>query len=240
MDIVRRSKAAATDPRAARPAVPSAAPQPPAASPSHPAPPARPRVGLFSWLAGHSVRLIFRALTATIILDRPSAIRTTDPAENARMRKVSAAFWGIVVPIMTLLLAGPLAAAAAGVVGWFLLVRHRAGRQSIPVTPASLVDDLRTTVKHNRSWRTVGIAIAVLAAAGVATSLFLLSVGQLLLAAAWLLSLALGYAAAVSGIEQLEQIDLGTGLERGVLALGAATNRAVEKLRGKAGTDVAR
>ncbi|MHC5796150.1 hypothetical protein ACVXZ4_08335 [Lacisediminihabitans sp. FW035] len=197
-------------------------------------------MGPATWLAGHTAKFIFRAVTATWVHDRPHSVQTTDPAHFARLRKISAFFWAIGVPMATVALAGPLPAVGAGILGWFLLVRNRAALRSIPVTPSTLVDDLHTLLKYSRPWRTVAIAAGVLAVAGIATSLFILTVGQLLAAAAWLLSLAIGYAAAVSGVEEAEGVDLSTGLERGVLALGTAANRAVSRLRKKPGTDVVR
>jgi hypothetical protein len=198
----------------------------------------QPRVGLLTFLAGHTVKFIFRLVTATWVHDRPHSVQSTDPAVHARMRKFSSLLWGILIPLITGALAGPVPAAVAAVVGLFIMVRHRAALRSIPVTPSTLVDDLRTIIKYSRPWRTVAIAAGVLAVAGIGTSLFILTVGQLLGAAAWLLSLAVGYAAAVLGVEQFEDVDLSSGLERSALALGTAANRAVSRLRGKVSTDV--
>ena len=222
---------------AARPAASSPATQAPAAQPAAPAAPVQLRVGLFSWLAGHSIKFIFRVVAATWVHDSQRSVQTADPSHFARLRKLSALFWAIGIPLATLALAGPLAAVGAGILGWFILVRYRAALRSIPVTPATLVDDLRTLVKYSRPWRTIAIAAAALVLVGAATSLFVLTIGQLLIAAGWLLSLATGYAAAVSGVEQIEDTDLSTGLERSVLALGTAAHRAVSKLK-KTGTDV--
>ena len=222
----------------ASPVEPPAASPPATQAPAAPAAPVQLRVGLFSWLAGHSIKFIFRVVTATWVHDRPRSVQTADPSHFARLRKLSALFWAIGIPLATLALAGPLAAVGAGILGWFILVRYRAALRSIEVSPATLVDDLRTLVKYSRPWRTVAIAAAALVLVGAASSLFVLTVGQLLIAAGWLLSLATGYAAAVSGVEQFENTDLSTGLERSVLALGMTANRAVSKLRGKAGTDI--
>jgi hypothetical protein len=236
MDLTRRipNKQATAAVRTASPAASSPAPT---AQPAAPAAPAQLRVGPATWLAGHTIKFIFRAVTATWVHDRPQSVRTTDPAHFARLRKLSALLWAIVIPLATLVLAGPLAAAGAGILGWFLLVRYRLALRSIPVSPATLVDDLHTLVKYNRPWQIIAIVAATLVLAGVATSLFILTVGQLMIGAGWLLSLATGYAAAVAGVEEAEGVDLSTGLERSVLALGTATNRAVLKLR-KAGKDV--
>ena len=209
-----------------------------AAQPVTPATPVQLRVGPAVWLLSHTIKFAYRVFTATWVHDRPHSVQTTDPARFARLRKLSVILWSGIVPLATLALAGPLVAVGAGILGWFLLVRYRAALRSIPVSPATLVDDLRTLVKYNRPWRTIAIAAAALVLVGAATSLFVLTIGQLLIGAGWLLSLATGYAAAVRGVEELEGINLGTPLEKTVLALGVATNRSVKKLR-KAGTDVA-
>ena len=211
----------------------------PAAQLVTPATPVQLRVGPAAWLLSHTVKFAYRVVTATWVHDRPRSVQTADPTHFARLRKLSVILWAGIIPLATLSLAGPLVAVGAGILGWFLLVRYRAALRSIPVSPATLVDDLRTLVKYNRPWRTIAIAAAALVLVGAATSLFVLTVGQLLIAAGWLLSLATGYAAAVSGVEQFENTDLSTGLERSVLALGMTANRAVSKLK-KTGTDVAR
>lgn len=239
MDLNRyipRPQAAKVDPWAARPAVPSAAPQPPAAPAA--ALGTTRRVGLVSWIAGHTLKFAWRLATAALILDSPRRVSSTDPTENAKMRHASAILWGVVLPVIALVTGGFLAAAGLGIFGWFVLVRNQAATQAITVTPASLIDDLIIVVRRSREARTAALVTAALIVAGGLTSIFALAVGQAVLVTAWLGALGLARAATTAGIEDLEQIDLSSTVSRATLRLAAAANRAVEKLRGKAGTDV--
>lgn len=244
MDLVRRNKQpAATDPWAVAVAAQAAVSTPtwhartPRAAPAA-AQGASRRVGLGRFLAGHTLKFLWHLASAALILDSPRRASSTDPGENAKMRHASAILWAIVIPALTLLNAGFLAAAVVGLVGWFLLVRNRAATQSITVSLASLVDDLIIIIRRSREARTAAVMTAALIVVGILTSIFALAIGQVLLVTAWLGALGLARAATTAGIEDLEQIDLSTPVSRVVLAVGEATNRAVSKLRGKAGTDV--
>lgn len=239
MDLTRytpRPQAAKVDPWAARPAVPSAAPQPPAAPAA--ALGTQRRVGLVSWIAGHTLKFLWRLATAALILDSPRRVSSTDPTENAKMRYASAVTWAVAIPVLTLLNAGFLAAAVVGLAGWFILVRNQAATQSIKVSPASLVDDLIIIIRRSREARTAAVMTAALVVVGILTSIFALAIGQVLLVTAWLGALGLARAATTAGIEDLEQIDLSSTVSRATLRLAAAANRGVEKLRKTTGTDI--
>lgn len=231
LDLKRHSPVKPVTPTSRAPAAPPV---------SQPAAPVQLRVGLIAWLAGHSFKLVYRVVTATLVHDRPSSVLSKDPNEHATLRRISAVFWSIIIPLFTLIVAGPIPAAALTVFGLFLLVRHRAARESIAVTPTSLVADARILAKSSTPWRTIAIMAAVLTLAGGVTAFLMLSLGQILLSGAWLLSLPYLHAAAVRGVEELEGISLSTPLERTILALSVATNRGVAALvTRKAGTDVA-